>query len=106
MEAKAIAGSAVEKKIFTPSHIAPGTLAPGLFLLQRGSRVVPLEVKAEKNVNSSSLRHYIRKFAPPLALRGSMLDYRRQAEGVCELVNFPLYAIDRVCGESARLSIA
>ena len=71
------------------------------FLLQRGAHVVPLEVKAEKNVNSSSLRHYVRKFAPPLALRGSMLDYRRQPEGASELVNLPLYAIDRVCGEIA-----
>ena len=50
---------------------------------------MPLEVKAEENLRSKSLRSYRERFAPPVALRASISDYR------CEewLVNIPLYGI-------------
>jgi len=59
------------------------------FVLQVRDRVVPLEVKAEENLRSKSLRVYREKFSPPLALRTSMSGYREQ-EG---LINIPLYAL-------------
>lgn len=67
------------------------------FVFQDGMRVVPLEVKAERNVHSQSLKSYLRRFAPKIALRASMLPYREQdvpidGGGFCKLVNVPLFA--------------
>jgi len=53
------------------------------------SRVYPLEVKAEENLQSKSLKIYSEKYVPSIALRTSMRDYRRESW----LMNIPLYAI-------------
>jgi len=62
------------------------------FVLQYKDLVVPLEVKAEENLRSKSLRVYYDKFSPPVVLRTSMSDYREQEW----LVNVPLYAVTRL----------
>ncbi len=62
------------------------------FVCQLNGAVIPLEVKAEENLRSKSLRSYRERFAPPVALRTSMSDYRREEW----LVNIPLYGISRV----------
>lgn len=59
------------------------------FAIERAGDLVPIEVKAEENLRSKSLRSYIDRFAPPRALRFSLADYREQAD----LTNVPLYAI-------------
>ena len=59
------------------------------FVFKHGSDVYPLEVKAEENLQSKSLKVYSEKFSPPTALRTSMRDYRRESW----LINIPLYAI-------------
>jgi len=59
------------------------------FVLQYNGKVVPLEVKAEENLQAKSLKVYQQKFRPALALRLSMSDYRTSDW----LVNLPLYAI-------------
>ena len=59
------------------------------FVFRHGSDVIPLEVKAEENLQSKSLKVYSEKFNPPVALRTSMRDYRRESW----LTNIPLYAI-------------
>jgi hypothetical protein len=46
-------------------------------------------VKAEENLQSKSLKVYRDKFNPPISLRTSMRDYRRESW----LINIPLYAI-------------
>ncbi|MDR1570508.1 MAG: ATP-binding protein [Oscillospiraceae bacterium] len=62
------------------------------FLLDTGDAVLPLEVKAEVNLQSKSLKAYADKFNPPLSIRSSMADYRREDR----LLNLPLYAIGNI----------
>jgi len=59
------------------------------FLIQISGHVVPIEVKAEENLQSKSLRVYCQKFSPELAVRTSMSDYREEGW----MTNLPLYAI-------------
>ena len=62
------------------------------FVIQLGGRVVPVEVKAETNLQSKSLKVYREKFAPQLAIRTSMADYRKNEE----LLDLPLWAIETI----------
>ncbi len=59
------------------------------FVLQKGGDVLPLEVKAEENLRSKSLRVYYEKFSPVCAVRTSMAPAREQDW----MVNIPLWAI-------------
>ena len=68
------------------------------FVFQEGMEVCPLEVKAEGNVRSQSLKSYERRFRPKTAYRVSMLPYKEQDVPLengesCRLVNIPLYAV-------------
>lgn len=62
------------------------------FLLDTGSDVIPLEVKAEINLQAKSLKVFRERFSPRLSLRSAMTDYKIE-EG---LINLPLYAIETV----------
>jgi predicted AAA+ superfamily ATPase len=62
------------------------------FLLDTGDAVVPLEVKAEVNLQSKSLKAFAEKYHPAASVRSSMTDYKRQDW----LVNLPLYAIGNI----------
>jgi len=62
------------------------------FLLGAGHTVVPLEVKAEVNLQSKSLKAFAEKFKLELSVRASMSDYKRQDW----LLNLPLYAIGSI----------
>ena len=59
------------------------------FLVQRGSDIVPIEVKAEENLKSKSLQVYVEKFHPGYAVRVSMSGAREQNW----MVNIPLWAV-------------
>ncbi len=59
------------------------------FVFQSGMNVLPLEVKAEENVRSQSLKTYRERFSPAQAFRASMKGYIAQ-EG---LINLPLCAV-------------
>lgn len=59
------------------------------FVVQHSNEVIPVEVKAEENLKAKSLRVYVEKFAPKIALRTSMNRYREESW----LVNVPLYGI-------------
>jgi hypothetical protein len=59
------------------------------FLVQKGTQVVPIEVKAEENLKAKSLRVYCDKYGPDVAIRTSMSDYREQDW----MINVPLYCI-------------
>jgi len=59
------------------------------FLLDTGRAIVPLEVKAEVNLQSKSLKAFADKYHPNLSVRSSMSDYKREDW----LLNLPLYAI-------------
>ena len=54
---------------------------------------MPLEVKAEINLQAKSLKTYKEKFNPRISVRSSMADYKEQ-DG---LINLPLYAIEYIC---------
>ena len=59
------------------------------FLISNGNSVIPLEVKAEVNLQSKSLKAYRDKFEPTLSVRTAMTDYRKDNW----LLNMPLYAV-------------
>jgi len=49
------------------------------FLVQYEDNIIPIEVKAEENLRAKSLRNYVDKYDPKLAIRTSMSDFRREA---------------------------
>jgi predicted AAA+ superfamily ATPase len=59
------------------------------FLVQFSGQIVPIEVKAEENLKSKSLRVYHEKYDPPILIRTSMSDFRKEEW----MINLPLYAI-------------
>ena len=59
------------------------------FLIQKERNIVPIEVKAETNIHSQSLKAYCDKFHPEEAVRFSTLKYKKQEW----MVNIPLYAV-------------
>ena len=59
------------------------------FLLQKDVSVIPLEVKAEENLQSKSLRFFVEKNAGLHGVRFSMSDYRKQEW----MINYPLYSV-------------
>ena len=62
------------------------------FVMDTGENIIPIEVKAEANLKAKSLKTYIEKYAPEIALRTSMADYRQEAL----LTNIPLYAVEEI----------
>lgn len=59
------------------------------FMIQKGREVIPLEVKAEQNLQSKSLKAYVEKYHPAKTIRFSMSDYQEQEW----VTNIPLFAI-------------
>lgn len=62
------------------------------FVIDNGSDVIPVEVKAEVNLQAKSLKVYRDKFQPKLSIRTSMADYKREDW----ILNLPLWAIGSV----------
>ena len=62
------------------------------FIVDTGEQVIPVEVKAETNLRAKSLRVYREKFAPEIAVRTSMADFKKEDQ----LVNLPLYAVEQI----------
>ena len=59
------------------------------FLIQKGKSIVPIEVKAETNIKSKSLKAFCDKYSPDTAVRFSTMKYINQEW----MKNIPLYAI-------------
>jgi predicted AAA+ superfamily ATPase len=59
------------------------------FAVERSGALVPIEVKAEENLRSKSLRSYIDRYHPAEAWRFSLANFREQKD----MTNVPLYAI-------------
>ena len=64
------------------------------FLVQHSGRVIPIEVKAEENLQAKSLKVFCQKYSTELAIRTSMSDFRKEDW----LTNLPLYAISEIAG--------
>lgn len=60
------------------------------FVIDNGNDVIPVEVKAEQNLQAKSLKVYREKFQPKLSIRTSMADYKREEW----LLNLPLWTIE------------
>lgn len=58
------------------------------FIVQFANNIIPVEVKAEENLQAKSLKLYYQKFAPSVSIRTSMSDFRKDDW----LTNLPLYA--------------
>lgn len=61
-------------------------------MIDNGKEVIPVEVKAETNLQAKSLKVYHEKFQPELSVRTSMADYKREDW----LLNLPLWAIEAI----------
>lgn len=59
------------------------------FMIQYAGKVVPIEVKAEENLQAKSLKAFYQRYAPDTSIRTSMSDFRQEEW----LVTIPLYAI-------------
>ena len=74
-----------------PMYWSPETAKAEVdFAVETPEGLAPIEVRAAENLRAKSLRSYIDRFAPPLALRFSLSDYREEKD----LCNVPLYAIE------------
>jgi len=62
------------------------------FIIQQKNELLPIEVKAEENLKSKSLKVFYEKYTPTFAIRTSMSKYRVETW----LKNIPLYAIGEV----------
>lgn len=60
------------------------------FIVDNGNELIPVEVKAETNLQAKSLKVYRDKYNPKLSIRTSMADYKKENW----LLNLPLYAIE------------
>jgi len=64
------------------------------FLIDNGKDIIPIEVKAEINLQAKSLKAYKEKYSPKLSVRTSMADYKPEDW----LLNLPLYGIEAIKG--------
>ena len=60
------------------------------FVVQRGSDVIPVEVKATTNLKAKSLKVYCEKYQPAQAVRTSLADFKKTEN----LTDMPLYIIE------------
>jgi hypothetical protein len=63
------------------------------FLIQLNGYVVPIEVKAEKNLKAKSLKNFILNYNPKKSVRTSLADYKLNDNN---LYDIPLYAIRQI----------
>jgi len=59
------------------------------FMVQFAENVIPIEVKAEENLQAKSLKSFQQQYKPAVSIRTSMSDYRIDDW----LTNLPLYAV-------------
>ena len=59
-------------------------------LAQNGLEIIPIEVKAEDNVNGKSFAEYNKKYEPRIRLRFSLLNIKRNGN----MINFPIFLCD------------
>ncbi len=84
---------AKENKRFIYKDVQKNMRAEVDFLVEMCMSVIPIEVKAELNLQAKSLKTYCTKHTPPVAVRMSMQNYLQQDTGATPLLNLPLYAV-------------
>lgn len=63
------------------------------FVIQHGEYVVPVEVRAEKNLKAKSLNNFIQEYKSKKSVRTSLADYKLNDNN---LYDIPLYAISNI----------
>lgn len=71
-----------------------GNTAEVEFILQHEGEIIPIEVKANRNITAKSLALYRKTYSPRLAVRLSTLNMRKDND----LLNMPLYLVDKLKG--------
>jgi len=61
-------------------------------VIDNGNDIIPIEVKAEINLQAKSLKSYREKYNPRLSIRTSMADYKSEGR----LLNLPLWAVGTI----------
>ena len=85
------------------------------FLAESDLGIVPIEAKAEKNLQSKSLKVFCNKYQPRIAVRTSMSHYFKQeirfaesdaagTSGSYTLIDLPLYCIGQMMNELSAVS--
>lgn len=59
------------------------------YIIQVDEKVIPIDVKAEENLKSKSLKVFQDKYSPPLSVRTSLSDFRNDGN----MLNIPLYGL-------------
>lgn len=86
-----VLGSLLAQGFKTPHYwTLQGNKAEVDFLIQNGLEIIPIEVKAEDNVNGKSFAEYNKKYNPRIRLRYSLLNIKRNGN----LINFPIFLCD------------
>lgn len=62
------------------------------FILDAGSELLPIEVKANTNLQAKSLKAFIKKFGSLTNVRTSLADFKEEDN----LINIPLYSISKI----------
>jgi uncharacterized protein len=60
------------------------------FVYQEQEKIIPMEVKAGKNLNAKSFKLFCEKYQPETAIRTSLSTYQEESW----MVNLPLYAVE------------
>ena len=68
------------------------------FVVDAGEQIIPVEVKAEVNLQAKSLKTYHEKFRPVMSIRSSMADYKKEDW----LINLPLYAVENIARDKSE----
>ncbi|MBQ3834235.1 MAG: ATP-binding protein [Elusimicrobia bacterium] len=62
------------------------------FIIQHNGKVIPLEVKAEENLNAKSLKFFVEKYELGYGVRCSMSNFRKEEK----IINIPLYCVSQL----------
>ena len=68
------------------------------FVIQYASMIIPIEVKAQTNLQAKSLKSYRSRYSPPLAIRTSLAGYHVD-EGLADIPLYALYRLDETIDE-------
>ncbi len=60
--------------------------------------IIPIEVKAQTNLQAKSLKSYRSRYSPPLAIRISLAGYHVD-EGLADIPLYALYRLDETIDE-------
>jgi predicted AAA+ superfamily ATPase len=73
-----------------PHYWRSGNRAEVDFLIQYKNSIIPVEVKSDENIRSKSLAFYRKEYNPPVSIRFSLRNLKRDDA----MINIPLFMVD------------